>query len=101
LGRPTITIRVSSLDILELHLCDGAVTIIGEIDMSAEADRVESGCRLCNSPLHSFELRRRLCTICEGYAEQLGVRDEAEFEKVVLELMSTDPFFRPQPRSTV
>jgi hypothetical protein len=69
--------------------------------MSAEAHRDENGCRLCHSPLHSFELDRRLCTICEGYAEQLGVRDEAEFEKVVRELMSNDPYFRPQPARPV
>lgn len=69
--------------------------------MAAEVERNENGCRLCNSPLHSFELQRRLCTICEGYAEQLGVRNEAEFEKVVLELMATEPFFRKQPTSSV
>jgi hypothetical protein len=59
------------------------------------AERVPDSecCRLCSAPLHSFELPRRLCTTCEGYAEQLGVRDEDEFEQIVEELLH-EPSFR-------
>ena len=61
----------------------------------------ENVCSSCHSPLHSFERQRQLCTICEGYAEPARVRDEAEFEREVMELMGNDPFFRSQPTREV
>lgn len=60
--------------------------------MSAERDR-DSNCRLCGAPLHPNELTLRICSICEEYAQQLGVRNEAQLEEIVAELMN-DPLFK-------
>ena len=51
-------------------------------------------CRLCDVTLRDFELERRLCSVCEEYAHQLGVRDDAEMDKIVAELMD-DPILKP------
>jgi hypothetical protein len=60
--------------------------------MPAELDRNYT-CRLCGVPLHSYEFHLRICTICEEYAQQLGVRNEAQLEEIVAELMN-DPLFK-------
>ena len=54
-------------------------------------------CRLCTAPLHQHELERRLCGVCEEYAQQLGVRDK-DLDKVVAELMN-DPLFQQTTRT--
>jgi hypothetical protein len=65
--------------------------------MPAELERDDNGCRLCGAPLHPCELELRLCTICEEYAQQLGVRNEAQLEEIVAELMN-DPLFKEPVR---
>lgn len=51
------------------------------------------GCRLCGSPLQNFEAETRLCSICEEYAHQLGVRKDSEMEEAIADLL-TMPMFR-------
>ncbi|HVT45186.1 MAG TPA: hypothetical protein VMT00_12450 [Thermoanaerobaculia bacterium] len=38
----------------------------------------------------------RLCSVCEEYAQQLGVRNEAQLDQIVTELLS-DPLFNKRP----
>lgn len=61
--------------------------------MTTERLHTTNSCRLCNTPLHTFELERRICTVCEGYAEQLGARDEDEVQQAVDDLLR-EPSFR-------
>jgi hypothetical protein len=61
---------------------------------------VESGtCRLCRVPLQQHETERRLCSVCEEYAHQLGVRKDSEFDAAIDEIL-TFPVFRQSLRQT-
>lgn len=51
-------------------------------------------CRLCQGSLRECELDNRLCSICETYAEQMGVRDPKALQAIVAEL-ANEPLFRP------
>jgi hypothetical protein len=64
--------------------------------MSGELDRNPDGCRLCGVSLLPFEQELRLCSICEEYAQQLGVRNETQLDQIVSELLS-DPLYQRRP----
>jgi hypothetical protein len=49
-------------------------------------------CRLCSTSLREYELEARVCSVCETYAEQLGVRNPADLQRMIADLTS-DPTF--------
>lgn len=54
-------------------------------------------CRLCHSSLRECELELRLCSVCETYAEQMGVRNARDLQMIVAEL-ANDPLFKQPAR---
>ena len=50
--------------------------------------RLESNCRLCGSRLPINELRRRLCSVCDEYAQHLALISNMRLEKIVGEVQN-------------
>ena len=67
--------------------------------MTIQTDVETVACRLCTAPLQPHETERRLCSVCEEYAHQLGVRKDSEFEEAIDEIL-TLPVFQQSLRQT-
>jgi len=60
--------------------------------MSSNAD---SSCRLCGAPVTGSELSRRLCSICDDYAQHIALQSNQGLERIVGELQNR-PVFRDE-----
>jgi hypothetical protein len=45
-------------------------------------------CRLCQGTLREGELEQRICSVCETYAAQMGVRSPKALDAMINELAS-------------
>ena len=54
-------------------------------------------CRLCGAPIDAREARRRLCTICDDYAQHVALHSNKGLERIVGELQN-QPLFREPAR---
>jgi len=52
------------------------------------ANRVDSNCRLCGTPVPDADLRRRLCDVCDEYAQHVALQANRGLERVVGELQN-------------
>ncbi|HYM62704.1 MAG TPA: hypothetical protein VEZ11_17605 [Thermoanaerobaculia bacterium] len=50
------------------------------------------GCRLCNAPLQNSELHRRLCGVCDEYAQHVALHTNKGLERIVGELQNGQTF---------
>ncbi len=57
------------------------------------ATRSDSSCRLCGAPLLEYEPSRRLCTVCDEYAQHVALQSNKGLERIVGELQN-GPIFR-------
>lgn len=51
-----------------------------------------AACRLCHAPLRTAEMSRRLCVVCDEYAQHVALQSNQRLEKVVGEL-EHEPIF--------
>ena len=49
-------------------------------------------CRLCHSPLRSDETRRRLCSVCDEYAQHVALQSNKGLDKIVSEVQKGGAF---------
>jgi hypothetical protein len=49
-------------------------------------------CRLCHAPLGVNEQARQLCVVCDEYAQQVAIRSDRQFDRVVGELQNGPMF---------
>ena len=61
------------------------------------AQVVESPCRLCGSVVLVREMHRRLCPICDEYAQHLALQTNLGLERLLGELQDL-PLFRAASR---
>ena len=45
-------------------------------------------CRLCRAPLGVNEQDRQLCAVCDEYAQQVAIRSDRQFDRIVGELQT-------------
>jgi len=45
-------------------------------------------CRLCQAPLRSSDVSRRLCAVCDEYAQHIALHRNERIERVVGELQN-------------
>jgi hypothetical protein len=55
-------------------------------------------CRLCGAPVPADELRRRLCSICDDYAQHVALHSNKGLERIVGELQNRPVFREPSRR---
>jgi Zn finger protein HypA/HybF involved in hydrogenase expression len=53
----------------------------------------DSNCRLCGARIPTDELRRRLCPVCDEYAQHVALQSNKGLERIVGELQN-GPVFR-------
>lgn len=49
-------------------------------------------CRLCRAPLGVNEQPRQLCAVCDEYAQQVALRSDRQFDRIVGELQNGPMF---------
>jgi len=49
-------------------------------------------CRLCHAPLRQSEVIRRLCAVCDEYAQHVALHSNERIERVVGELQNGSLF---------
>ncbi len=49
-------------------------------------DHTAATCRLCHVPLRTAEMSRRLCAVCDEYAQYVALQSNQGLEKIVGEL---------------
>ena len=49
-------------------------------------------CRLCRAPLGVNEHSRQLCAVCDEYAQQVALRSDRQFDRIVGELQNGPMF---------
>jgi hypothetical protein len=54
-------------------------------------------CRLCGAPIDAHDARRRLCSICDDYAQHVALYSNKGLERIVGELQN-QPLFREPAR---
>lgn len=59
---------------------------------------IEANCRLCGSIVPLSELHRRLCPVCDEYAQHLALQSNKALEKIVGEVLN-GPVFRAASRT--
>jgi hypothetical protein len=52
------------------------------------AARVDTNCRLCGAPVPDVDFRRRLCDVCDEYAQHVALQTNRGLERVVGELQN-------------
>lgn len=57
------------------------------------ASPTDSNCRLCGARVPENELRRRLCPVCDEYAQHMALASNRGLDKIVGELQN-GPVFR-------
>lgn len=57
------------------------------------------GCRLCGAPLGVRELNRRLCAVCDEYAQYVALQSNKALERIVGELQNGPLFVAASRRA--
>ena len=52
------------------------------------ASENSASCRLCDAPLRPSETSRRLCAVCDEYAQHVAIRSNRQFDRIVGELQA-------------
>lgn len=66
--------------------------------MSHMASNADSTCRLCGSRVPDADLNRRLCPVCDEYAQHVALQSNQGLDRVVGELQN-GPVFRAALRN--
>jgi len=56
-------------------------------------------CRLCHAPLRQNESNRRLCAVCDEYAQHMALRSNMALEQTVGELQHGPTFLAASRRT--
>jgi hypothetical protein len=56
-------------------------------------------CRLCDAPLRQSESNRRLCAVCDEYAQHVALHRNERIERVVGELQNGSLFVAASRRA--
>lgn len=56
-------------------------------------------CRLCHAPLTVHELNRRLCAVCDEYAQHVALYSNKRLERIVGELQNGPMFLAASRRA--
>ena len=49
-------------------------------------------CRFCSAPLHVRDLRHRLCSVCDDYAQHIALQSNKALDRIVGELQNGATF---------
>jgi hypothetical protein len=63
------------------------------------ASENSASCRLCDAPLRSNETSRRLCAVCDEYAQHVALHRNERIERVVGELQNASLFVAASRRA--
>ena len=63
------------------------------------ASENSASCRLCDAPLRSSETSRRLCAVCDEYAQHVALYRNERIERVVGELQNGSLFVAASRRA--
>ncbi len=55
-------------------------------------------CRLCRAPLGVNGQDRQLCAVCDEYAQQVAIRSDRQFDRIIGELQN-EPLFLTASRN--
>lgn len=60
--------------------------------MPSMTSNADSTCRLCGAPVSPAAQNRRLCSICDDYAQHIALQSNQGFERIVGELQNRAVF---------
>jgi len=63
------------------------------------ASENSASCRLCQAPLRSSDATRRLCAVCDEYAQHVALHRNERIERVVGELQNGSLFMAASRRA--
>jgi hypothetical protein len=63
------------------------------------ASENSASCRLCDAPLRPSETTRRLCAVCDEYAQHVALHRNERIERVVGELQNGSLFVAASRRA--